>query len=97
MLDIAIVLNGEIADWEGFNFLVHSASYLVAVDGGLNHLIDLNLKPDLLIGDFDSVSADALIKARQWPINVSKFPRQKDFTDSELAIEEILSDQRFDF
>ncbi|HHT24656.1 MAG TPA: thiamine diphosphokinase [Clostridiaceae bacterium] len=97
MLDVAIILSGKIADQEGFNHLVHSATYLVAVDGGLNHLIDLNLKPDLVLGDFDSVRDDALVKAEQWQIDIMKFPRQKNFTDSELAIEEVLSGQRFDF
>ncbi|NLJ70108.1 MAG: thiamine diphosphokinase [Clostridiaceae bacterium] len=97
MLDIAIVLNGEIADQEGFNYLVNSASYLLAVDGGLNHLIDLNIKPDLFLGDFDSVSTEAIKKIKQWQISTIKFPVQKNFTDSELAIEEILSTGRFNF
>ncbi|MGB4609964.1 MAG: thiamine diphosphokinase [Saccharofermentanales bacterium] len=96
MLDVAVVLSGEIADREGFNYLVRSARYLVAVDGGLNHLIDSGLKPDLFLGDFDSVSDTALAKAEQWQIETIRFPARKNFTDSELALEEILSGRRCD-
>jgi uncharacterized membrane-anchored protein len=47
--------------------LAHLRSYvremqpvLVAVDGGADALIEVGLKPDLIIGDFDSVSTSAL-------------------------------------
>jgi uncharacterized membrane-anchored protein len=47
--------------------LAHLRSYvhemhplLVAVDGGADALLDVGLKPDLIIGDFDSVSTPAL-------------------------------------
>ncbi|HHU54161.1 MAG TPA: thiamine diphosphokinase [Clostridiaceae bacterium] len=96
MLDVAIVLSGEIADREGFDYLVRSAAYLVAVDGGLNHLVDLDIIPDLFLGDFDSVGKDALAKAEQWQIDIIKFPVHKNYSDSELAVKEILFGQRFD-
>ena len=54
----------------GFDYrddLAHLRSYvreirpvLVAVDGGADALLEFGLKPDVIIGDFDSVSTDAL-------------------------------------
>ena len=47
--------------------LLHRSGYLkelkpvaIAVDGGADALLDLGIKPDLIIGDFDSVSEKAL-------------------------------------
>ncbi|HEX2897707.1 MAG TPA: thiamine diphosphokinase [candidate division Zixibacteria bacterium] len=55
--------------------------YKVAVDGGYNFFKQAKIKPDIVIGDFDSVRKDS-IKG----INALVFPRRKDATDTELAI-----------
>lgn len=52
---------------------------IVAVDGGIYHLMKLNLKPDILIGDGDS--NDVSFQGKQ-----VKFPPKKDYTDFELAL-----------
>lgn len=91
MLDIAIVLNGEIADKDAFKELVNNATYVVAVDGGLNHLVELDIKPDMFLGDFDSVKEKSLQQAKQWEIITKEFPAKKNNTDSELALSTVFS------
>jgi thiamine pyrophosphokinase len=61
--------------------------FLVAVDGGLHHLKRLGIKPQLLIGDLDSVSAGELAEAIDAGIEVERFHPAKDQTDLELALE----------
>lgn len=92
-LDAAIVLNGDIKNTIGFQSLLAQASYIIAVDGGFKHLIKLGVKPDIILGDQDSVSQTAMKKAEEWGIEVKKFPRNKDYTDSDLALKTVLAQE----
>ncbi|PID28018.1 MAG: thiamine diphosphokinase [Candidatus Cloacimonadota bacterium] len=67
--------------WEKFR----KDAFLIAVDGGADLLIELGEKPDLMTGDFDSVSRKANELFRD--VKRLEFPAEKDFTDTELAIE----------
>ena len=51
--------------------------YILAADGGLHHLEKLNLQPDGVIGDFDSLG--------YIPAGAQVFPVEKDDTDAMLA------------
>ena len=53
------------------------ADYLLAADGGLRHLNQLNLKPQGILGDFDSLGYT--------PQGAEVFPVEKDDTDAMLA------------
>lgn len=61
---------------------------LIAVDGGLRHIQALGLKPDLLIGDLDSVRQIDIERAWQAGARVLRFPPEKNETDFELALAE---------
>jgi len=56
--------------------------FLIAVDGGMDHLARWGLRPDLLVGDLDS-----LVEASPG-VPCKKFPREKDATDLSLALDE---------
>ena len=71
----------------GFEVSLLPGDFLVAVDGGLRHLKRLGLKPDLLIGDLDSVDASEQAEIVEAGIEVHRFPPAKDQTDLELALE----------
>jgi thiamine pyrophosphokinase len=58
--------------------------FLIAADGGLDHLTRWGLTPDLLIGDLDSLQATSAPEA----LPRKQFPREKDDTDLALALEE---------
>lgn len=51
---------------------------VVAADGGLDHLKKLGLKPDLILGDFDSLG--------YVPEGAEVYPVEKDDTDAMLAL-----------
>ena len=54
-----------------------SGDLVIAADGGLRHVEALGLKPDVILGDFDSLG--------YIPQNGQVFPVEKDDTDSMLA------------
>ncbi len=57
--------------------------YIVAVDGGYDYLHDLNVNPDLALGDFDSV------KCQPKGVRVATFNSEKDDSDLELALKRV--------
>ncbi len=60
--------------------------YIIAIDGGYDHLINQGITPDLLIGDLDSIKSQ--IKPSQQLI---KLPKEKDDTDSLFALKEAIN------
>ena len=60
--------------------------YVVAVDGGLQYSESLELQPDVLIGDLDSVPPSDLTIVENSKITVIQSSTSKDETDLELAL-----------
>ncbi|MFO7659346.1 MAG: thiamine diphosphokinase [Candidatus Cloacimonadaceae bacterium] len=65
---------------------ITSKDLIIAVDGGFERCLELNLKPSVLIGDFDSLRWPLLDKA---PTDCQKitYPSQKNETDTQLALQ----------
>jgi len=59
---------------------------VIAADSGLDHALALGLPVDVVVGDLDSVSADALATARVAGVEIETHPVDKDATDLELAL-----------
>lgn len=57
---------------------------LIAADSGAEFLREIGIIPDLILGDFDSVSDDTLVFF-QGKCEILKFNPVKDFTDTEAA------------
>lgn len=68
------------------------ATLRIAADGGLRHCRSLNLLPDILVGDFDSLTEEEIRLMRQQGVQIERFPARKDETDLELALQ--LADKR---
>lgn len=60
------------------------ADYLICADGGANFVRELDLKPDIIIGDMDSITAETRAFFKE--IRFECYSSQKDETDTELAI-----------
>ena len=65
--------------------------FVIAADSGLDHAIALGLEVHLVVGDLDSVSADALHDAEHRGVPVERHPVDKDAIDTDLAIDAALS------
>src|SRR5271167_4453733 len=85
---IAILCNGALNHGQGKKKRIASFPLLVAVDGGTKHCQQLELKPDLIIGDLDSCSPD--LRDYFSDVPCKKFPIDKDKTDLELALDELM-------
>lgn len=64
-----------------FYDIINEEDFVIAADGGLTYTKKFNLKPDLIVGDFDSL--DHVPKGE----NVIRHPEIKDETDTILAID----------
>jgi thiamine pyrophosphokinase len=63
---------------------------VVAADSGLHVAQAVGLSVDVVIGDMDSVAADALARARRAGASELRHPVDKDATDLELALDLVL-------
>ena len=92
-MKICIILNGEIKNYDYINSVVVTGSYdyIICSDGGANHAYSMNIVPDYIIGDLDSVNENIIEYYKSKKVKFEKFPTKKDETDTELCIE--LSDK----
>ena len=77
-----IFINGELGDVSRLR--LKKSDLLIGADGGTKHILKLGLKPNIIIGDLDS------IKAVPKDTPVIQFPVDKDKTDTELALEYVV-------
>lgn len=91
----AVLVAGGTIDEEKLQETLKDRIYVAAADSGADTLKKLSLKPDLLIGDFDSISQDTLVAYKQGGLECLSFSPEKDASDSELALS-ILKDRGYD-
>lgn len=82
-----IVCNGIIEDYTYYRKYLEKAQLLVCADGGAAHLRRMGVKPDVLLGDLDSISEEDLEHFKDAGVKIEKFPAEKDMTDTELAVQ----------
>lgn len=80
-----LVSNGYINDYKKLLDNLDRADYIACADGGIRHLRAVDRKPDIIIGDLDSISDEDLAYIKRDDIEIHKFPSIKDYTDTELA------------
>lgn len=97
---ILIVCGGRRPSFEFLNEYIKKASYIIAADSGADVLLENNITPNLLVGDFDSIeekeinniesdlskNADSMNKN----LKLIRYKTQKDFTDSKASLDEAL-------
>ncbi len=75
-----IILNGECSSCTYLFNQTKNCDLLICADGGYKHLKEIDVVPDVVLGDFDSSEEPK-------GIETVKFPAEKDMTDGEIAIE----------
>ena len=81
-----MVLGGRAPEPEWLKSITFNTK-IWAVDSGLDSCFKAGLTPDRLIGDGDSASASSWQRAEDMRIPISKFDKEKDFTDFQLALD----------
>ncbi|HHV29057.1 MAG TPA: thiamine diphosphokinase [Clostridium sp.] len=87
MMYALIVCNGSIIDYSYHRKFFDEADFIVCADGGALHLQKLGIKPDVLLGDFDSIEERYLEYYREQKVTILKYPTEKNMTDTELAVD----------
>ncbi len=80
-----IVSAGELRDYARTRRFLRGGDFFVFCDGGLAHADGLGIKPDLVVGDFDSCDAGVLAKWQD-SCEIVQLPREKDDTDTLFAV-----------
>ena len=86
---IIIIANGIVYP-EICNDVVKT-DYIIGVDRAAYWLIQHRIVPNVAVGDFDSTSSDEMAQLVKRNIEIKRFPPEKDFTDSELAVRHAIS------
>lgn len=83
-MKVVVVASGEL---EGFDVAwLEDADLVIAADGGAGSLDRLGRRPDLLVGDLDSVDALLVDRLEAGGTRVERHPIDKDASDTELAV-----------
>jgi len=69
------------------------APYVVAADEGAATALAFGYQPDVVIGDLDSLSDATRLELEFRGVTFETYPRDKDFTDGQLALERALQIQ----
>lgn len=87
-MNVLILTNGEYGNYAFCEEDQQKVTYdfIICADRGMGHAIKLGIKPDLIVGDFDSGSQEDLAYYKSQGIPVEVFSPMKDETDTELAI-----------
>ena len=91
--NIVIISGGRLGNVDFFRANVARIDnrLLIACDGGARHLAGPGLIPDVLLGDMDSVDPAELADYEKAGVKVIRYPVNKDFTDTALALDYALS------
>lgn len=87
-MSVAVIfLAGQINDYDGILQYVKQASYVMCADAGTVHVDRLDIVPDIILGDMDSIPKALLEKYIKMGVEIRRFNVDKDKTDSQLAID----------
>ena len=86
-----IVANGPMVKPPVPRLMVGDNDLVVGVDGGARNALELELKPQVVIGDMDSMETGLRERLEEEGCRFVEHPSRKDETDSELAVRYVLS------
>ncbi|HUN66881.1 MAG TPA: thiamine diphosphokinase [Bacteroidota bacterium] len=78
-----IIANGTLPSRKIVSDLARQADLIVCADGGANHALRLGIRPDLILGDLDSVTKSTLRAFRRVPLG---YVDDQNSTDLEKTI-----------
>jgi len=80
-----LFLNGDVPNWNVIKKYLSKDDYIICADGGANKIINYNILPKIILGDFDSLTS----KNRKYFINkgvILKKISEQETTDFEKAL-----------
>lgn len=86
----SIIANGSIDNMGILQREINSSDIILCADGGAEYAYRCSITPDYLIGDFDSISSEILDFYTNQKVEVIKYPKEKDYTDTEICVHKAL-------
>jgi thiamine pyrophosphokinase len=86
-MKLVIVADGPFSPDPVSGARLAAADLVIAADGGADHCLALGRPPDILIGDFDSISPRTARLCAEKSIATHRLPVAKDMTDLEAALD----------
>jgi len=83
----AVVVAGGELWWGDLPRIGGAVGQVIAADSGVELALQLGLPCDVVIGDLDSASPEALAEAERLGARLDRHPVDKDYTDLELALD----------
>ncbi len=91
---VLIVTGGEVDITTSIEYIKDKKyDKIVVADGGLKYVEDLKIRPDIILGDFDTVSPELLHQYEIKGFKVVRLNPMKDDTDTEAAFLEAIKDE----
>lgn len=84
--EVLLVAGGRRPNLDFFKTIAQGRK-IFCIDKGIEICRDCNILPEILIGDFDSAESAALAWAIENKIPLKNYPVEKDFTDTQIALE----------
>ena len=85
-----IVTGGNRPSEELLTSYIKDTDLIIGADRGSEYLYDYGIIPQIILGDFDSINSEKLKSIENKNVEVIKFPPEKDYTDTEIAITEAI-------
>lgn len=85
MSQAVVVIGGGVLSARAVD-AVRNDAVIIAADSGLDHAVAAGLRPTVLVGDLDSISASGHMWAYAHGAEIHEHPADKDATDTEIAI-----------
>lgn len=89
-MDALVFANGLLGAVSCLAQLIERANLIIAADGGANHCQKLEILPDILIGDLDSIHPQLLTQYKDRGVEIISYPVKKNATDLELCLNEAM-------
>lgn len=83
---VLVIANGVIEDKEWLRLYLGKGTAVIAADGGGNHLAALGVRPDVVVGDLDSLDWQQWEPWEKAGTKMVVHPAEKNETDLELAL-----------
>ncbi|NLM09719.1 MAG: thiamine diphosphokinase [Clostridiaceae bacterium] len=86
-MNVLVVGSGTVESTEIIEEYSKTSDLIICADGGSRYLNQAGIKPHILVGDFDSIDPEMKKFYQNNNVEIIKFPKQKDYTDMELALD----------
>lgn len=89
-MKVAVFAAGQLDDYDRVRVLIGTPDLVLCADRGAAHALNMGLMPDMVLGDFDSASAELVAELESKGIPLQRVPAAKDETDTHLALNEAI-------